>query len=245
MSTSQGSNVKQRNVGGLATRSVRSVGLTPSVPLASSSQPADSFGSRVGQKWAEMDVRLRFTIIDSFLSFFIFTPLVLVYWYGVYGLLERLVAVLAIPETLQPWSMVAAGIYIECLVCFLQKDLHQRLTSGSPEDLSHYLTTRMFNLFFSIANIAHYRGLELLFQEHLNVNLRVAFQTAVTATALLWGMKCGRNILGPPLCVEVDSEVSDVFQQSTRFKSSVSSLVIIIMIIIMILMMMMITIIIK
>ena len=220
---------RKRNVGSagaggqsLAAKSVRSVGLNPGG--ATEGEGGEGFLAGVGKRWAEMDVRLRFTIIDSFLSFFIITPLVLVYWYGIYGLLDRLVDLVSIPEGMGPWAMLAGGIYVESLVCFLQRDLHQRLTSGSPNDLSHYLVTRLFNLFLSVANIAHYRALELLFQEHMNVNVRVAFQTAVTATVLLWSMKCGRNILGPPLFVEVDSEVSDVFQTSTRFKTSVSIL---------------------
>ena len=211
----------------LAVRSVRSVGLIPGEgregTAAGEAEGSGGFRSGVGKRWVDMDVRLRFTIIDSFLSFFIFTPLVLVYWYGIYGLLERLLAVASVPEGLGPWAMLAGGIYVESLVCFLQRDLHQRLTPDSPEAMSHYLITRFFNLVLSVANIAHYRALELLFQEHVNVNARVAFQTAVTATALLWSMKCGRNVLGPPLVVEVDTEVSNVFQTSTRFKTSVSS----------------------
>ncbi|ELT90713.1 hypothetical protein CAPTEDRAFT_21929 [Capitella teleta] len=201
----------------LAVKSVRAVSALPANHEDAGKEELE--GGRLWTTWVGMDVRLRFTIIDSFLSFFLFTPLVLVYWYGVYGLLDRLLYVLSVPDSLAAITLLIGGIYFEVLVCFLQKDLQARLITGSTDSPAHYVVTRLFNLVLSVANIAHYRALELIFQDNINVNVRVALQVAVTVTVLLWSLKCGRNVVGPPLCVEVDTEVENVFQTSTRFRT--------------------------
>ncbi|ELU14740.1 hypothetical protein CAPTEDRAFT_205616, partial [Capitella teleta] len=158
----------------LAVKSVRAVSALPANHEDAGKEELE--GGRLWTTWVGMDVRLRFTIIDSFLSFFLFTPLVLVYWYGVYGLLDRLLYVLSVPDSLAAITLLIGGIYFEVLVCFLQKDLQARLITGSTDSPAHYVVTRLFNLVLSVANIAHYRALELIFQDNINVNVRVALQ---------------------------------------------------------------------
>lgn len=175
--------------------------------------------------WTAMKSRTRYRVIDTIINFGVFAPLTILFWFGSWGVIDRLYMD-NLPRGVGAVVVILVGGGIEFLVSYFQR----YLASYAPADveISHkywLALTRFYNFMLGFANIMHYRGIMELWDMYIGLDMQGSLQATTTSTLLLWGLRCGRNILGPPLCCSVDTHINskEFFGVSTYRRSQVKS----------------------
>lgn len=163
-----------------------------------------------------MKSRTKFSSVDAFFNCVLFTPLVLLFWYGTYVIID-LVIFESIPSRLTA-SLVtlAVGVTVEFIVTYWQ-DVFSAW--GSTHGIGFLLFSRCYNYVLAVANICHYRAVEEFYNMWaVDGGLTTALQTAVTSIVLLWTMRAGRNITAIPFAISVDTDSEGWFAASTLYQ---------------------------
>ena len=173
--------------------------------------------------WADMEVKARFRIIDTVVNFAVIAPLTILFWFGTWGVIDRLYMD-HLPRGLGAIVVILIGGGIEFLVSYSQKYLSTYTPDDVDTNYKYWLAlTRFYNFALGFSNIMHYRGVLEIWDMFIGLDLMGSVQAATTSTLLLWGLKCGRNILGPPLSCSVDTGIrsKEFFEVSTYRRSQV------------------------
>lgn len=171
-----------------------------------------------------MKTSTKFAVVDGIFNYFLFTPLVLLFWYGTYVLIDQLV--LSQFESRQVGAAVTLGIglSIEFIVTYWQDAFRSRGRSQSS-GVPFLVYSRSYNYVLAVANICHYRAVQEFYDMTMVTEsgepggLMPALQTAVTSIVLLWSMRAGRNITAIPFAVSVDTDPEGWFSAPTLYQS--------------------------
>ena len=162
-----------------------------------------------------------YVIIDHILNWFLITPLVVCFWTGSYLLQDLLLFNLFNSKFIGTVFVLLFGISVEFIIIYYQNEIHEfakRLSS-----FQFVVFTRAYNYTVASANIAHYRGVQEIYDALCTAdNYEYAVQTTVTAVILLWGIRASRNITGAPFDLSLDTNHNDWFKSSTLYATEVS-----------------------
>ena len=67
-----------------------------------------------------MKTRTKFAIVDTFFNYFLFTPLVLLFWYGTYALIDVLILSQFESRLVGSILTLVIGVYIEFTITYWQ-----------------------------------------------------------------------------------------------------------------------------
>ena len=172
-----------------------------------------------------MEIETKFSLIDLLINWFIFTPLVLVFWYGTYVLQDVLIFDNLKSRLLATVIILFFGISVEFAATFWQDKIAEYSKHLSNVHLICF--SRGYNYLLAVANISHYRGVQEIFDAWFGVgNFSASVQTAVTSIVLLWSLRASRNITAIPFCISLDSDHLSWYSAPTLYQCPVSTLVI-------------------
>lgn len=162
-----------------------------------------------------MKSRTKFCIVDVFFNCFLFTPLVLLFWYGTYVVIDLVIFDFFSSRFTAAIVTLVFGVAVEFIVTYWQDAL--RGWSGSRVFL---IISRFYNYLLACANICHYRAVEELYNQWAGdgIELMTNLQTAFTAILVLWGMRAGRNITAIPFAITVDTDADGWFSAPTLYQ---------------------------
>jgi hypothetical protein len=175
-----------------------------------------------------MKTRTKFAVVDVIFNYVLFTPLVLLFWYGTYALIDQLILSRFESRIVGGAVTLAVGLSVEFIVTYWQDAFCSRgryHASGLP----FIVYSRLYNYVLAVANICHYRAIQEFYDIVMTTDdgqpggLVPALQTAVTSIVLLWSMRAGRNITAIPFAVSVDTtDPESWFSAPTLYQSSPS-----------------------
>lgn len=170
-----------------------------------------------------MKARTQFAVVDLIFNYFLFTPLVLLFWYGTYVLIDQFIFSRLESRIVAAVVTLSIGLGVEFIVTYWQDAFLSRgryHSSGLP----FIAYSRSYNYVLAVANICHYRAVQEFYDVFMASEdgepggLMPALQTAVTSIVLLWSMRAGRNITAIPFAVSVDSDPEGWFSAPTLYQ---------------------------
>ena len=166
-----------------------------------------------------MDVKKKFYLIDLLLSTFFFTPLVVLFWHGTFGVLDFLL--LKQNPYFGPWLILTIGIIIQVSVCGFQCEIKSMVASRSQKRL--YLV--LYNFIMATAQILQFRGLNDIYDYFMGPGVYDAITATCTAIVILFGTRLMSQVTDMPLAVTLDTELtSDTgFQLDTYYNTEVGT----------------------
>lgn len=173
-------------------------------------------GADAGGEWGKTVMGL-LAVLDSILSIFVFSPLVVGYWRGCWQLMD----VFLFPDN-QLYSVLtslAIGLLSGLLFCLIQGPLNS-LCDHNKRPIIHLLISRLYTLVYSVCVVNHWRGV----WSGWDLFTGTSWQSGATSLgiglltlALTRGLK---NILAPPFLV-VPDHPTGYFDVPTLFKAEV------------------------
>jgi hypothetical protein len=173
--------------------------------------------------WVRLGVRTRFRILDVILNCALLTPLAVLFQVSASGL-QDFIFLRHVPGFIGTIILLSMSFTIEFGCSYWQKYLSsiRYVKNRNPDEVSYIVATRLYHFAIGFANVCHYRGLSDVYYYALGYGPYAALQTAVTTLVALLALRCARNVLGPPLCVGVDTGIQDFFETSTLYRTKVS-----------------------
>ena len=170
------------------------------------------------QAWRRLDVAVRYTLADAVFSGLLVTPLAVLFTVGTEAIIRR-VSIDHAPVTTSVLLLLAA-IAVQFAAGYHQRDIAAWI-SRQPEVCAE-AAARVYTYVYAIANVCHYAALEELFdvyaEDEDDGGLRTAAKLLVSSIVVLAGLRCCRNVIGPPLYVATDTEGAEsVVETSTLF----------------------------
>jgi hypothetical protein len=169
-----------------------------------------------------MKTRTKFVVVDTIFNYFLFTPLVLLFWYGTYLLIDTCLMAQFESRVTGALVSLAVGLFIEFDVTYWQDSLNSRGKSFNTPVYVVY--SRLYNYLLAVGNICHYRAIQELYDIYMieSYSLWSAVQTAVTSIVLLWSLRAGRNITAVPFCLSLDADHDSWFTAPVLYQSPVN-----------------------
>lgn len=173
-----------------------------------------------------LDYKMRITILDIIMNFLLITPLVVLHYYALSKVLE-LVFLQYFPK-IGTFLLFSMGVAIEYCCIFFQKSIVTSVPrpSHSPEaeNIHFILASKAFYFVLAFGNICHMLAASEFVDLYAGESFGASLKTAVTSIFILWVLRCGRNVIAPPLYVSIDHDDVGVFSTSTLFKTEVKGL---------------------
>lgn len=172
-----------------------------------------------------MKTRTKFAIVDTAFNYFLFTPLVLLFWYGTYALIDAFILSQFESRLVGAVLTFIIGLDVEFTITYWQESFNARGRRYSPF-VSFLFYSRLYNYVLAVANISHYRAIQEFYDLTMvdengePAGWMTALQTAVTSIVLLWSMRAGRNITSIPFAVSTDTDSDGWFSAPTLYQSS-------------------------
>lgn len=172
-----------------------------------------------------MKTSTKFAIVDTVFNYFLFTPLVLLFWYGTYALIDAIILSQFESRLIGTILTLVIGFYIEFTITYWQESFNARGRRYSPF-ISFLFYSRFYNYALAVANICHYRAVQEFYdmamvdEDGQPAGWMTALQTAVTSIVLLWSMRASRNITSIPFSVSMDTDSEGWFTAPTLYQSS-------------------------
>ena len=175
---------------------------------------------------ASFDLRMRLTFLDVLINFLLLTPLTVLHYHATCRLLAALF--LGVLPRIGAWLLLLTGTGIEFALHFWQRPLAARaprpeVYSKGDNNLPYVLASKAYNLVLGLGNVCHMLAVCTLVEQYVGTSVEGGVRTTVTAVVVLWALRCGRNVVAPPLYVGIDADDDpEVFTASTMFKVEVS-----------------------
>ena len=172
--------------------------------------------------WEKMGIRARFKAIDAVINLFLLTPLSVLFCFGTWGILDRLL--LDYLPIFGCWILLIGGIAVETAVGYFQSIIREQIPKVEDEDspVSYQPQILGFNYIIAFANVCHIRATTDLLNYYVGISAYNSFRAAFTALIILWGMKCGRNIISAPLHIGLDNDHNNYCKVSSLNNIEVS-----------------------
>ena len=173
--------------------------------------------------WARIGVRTRFRILDIVLNCALLTPLAVLFQVSASGLQDFLF-LNHVPGYIGTLLLLSIAFTIEFGCSYWQKYLSsiRYVKDRDPDEIPFIVATRLYHFAIGFANVCHYRGVGDVFYYLMGSGQYAALQMITTTVVLLLALRCARNVLGPPLCVGVDTGIGDFFETNTLYRTKVS-----------------------
>lgn len=168
-----------------------------------------------------MDAETRNLLIDHALNWFVFTPLIVAFWYGTYILQDLLLFNLFESRFFCTLILLLFGVTVEICITVYQDEIADYVKK--LDDVKYVLFSRGYNYLLSSANIAHYRAIQEIYDAIYGAgDFSAAVQTSVTSIIVLWSLRAGRNITAAPFTLSLDHNHNDWFKAPTLYGVQVS-----------------------
>ncbi|ESN92478.1 hypothetical protein HELRODRAFT_181350 [Helobdella robusta] len=164
-----------------------------------------------------MEIDVKYSLFDALINWFLFTPLVVAFWCGTYGLIDILLFDLIDSRQLATIFVLLFGVSIEFTITYWQDKISEFARELTGIKFAFF--SRGYNYVLATANICHYRAIQEVYDSIFGPeNFGACVQTAVTSIVLLWSLRAGRNITALPFCVSLDSETENWFSAPTLYQ---------------------------
>lgn len=160
--------------------------------------------------------------LDTFLSLFIITPLVVAHWRGTWDFMDQYA------EHFPAWNCFILGSVLHVLFTLLRETLHAEFVQPSPgrqktfrQKLRQFMITKAYTYCFSVGCIMQWRGGWDVIKGYFGLDLRVALGMSIMCLIPLIMVKGLRNLLAVPMVIITDIK-EFTFSFPTRFRTEVS-----------------------
>lgn len=173
-------------------------------------------GADAGGEWSKTVMGL-LAVLDSILSIFVFSPLVVGYWRGCWQLMD----IFLFPDN-KLYSVLTSlgiGLLSGLLFCLIQGPLNS-LCDHNRRPIIHLLISRIYSIIYSVCVVNHWRGVWSFWDLYTGISWQSgasSFGIGLLTLALTRGLK---NILAPPFLV-VPDHPTGYFDVPTLFKAEV------------------------
>lgn len=173
-------------------------------------------GADAGREWGKTVMGL-LAVLDSILSIFVFSPLVVGYWRGCWQLMD----IFLFPDNklYSVLTSLGVGVLSGLFFCLVQGPLNS-LCDHNKRPIIHLLISRLYTLIFSVSAVSHWRGVWSMWDLYTGTSWQsgaTSFGIGLLTLALTRGLK---NILAPPFLV-VPDHPTGYFNVPTLFKAEV------------------------
>lgn len=170
------------------------------------------------QAWRRLDIAVRYTVADVLFSGLLVTPLAVLFTFGTEAIVRRVSTDHA--PLAASLLLLLVAVAVQFVAGYHQRDLVAWI-SRQPEVCAE-AATRVYTYVYAFANVCHYTALDELFDVYTysddDGGLGTALKLLVSTVIVLAGLRCCRNVIGPPLYVAMDTEGSDsVIETTTLF----------------------------
>lgn len=155
--------------------------------------------------------------VDFVFSNAVSAPLVVGFWRGLWEILD----IYLFPKhpSASGWTSFGIGIILYLLFIFLQRYLREQLSSRSC--FLFVPCSRIYTYLMGVAAINHWRGSWLLYDCYAGTSGNAVVVLVCISCGSLWILRSSRNAIASPFLQCVDTEPTDYFDISTRFKTKV------------------------
>lgn len=157
------------------------------------------------------------TVADYLLSLFIITPLVVLYWWATWLLID----VYLFPESLvtSAWISLAVGL-LGRLPFYVLQDVF--INYAKPQHWAlRIVLNRTYTYILSVCTVFHWRGVWMLWKYYHGITLSSALISMFGSIMALMFMRAFQNCKAPPIIVDIDLHPS-YYECPTRFGFKVS-----------------------
>ncbi|XP_069170195.1 uncharacterized protein fusl [Procambarus clarkii] len=154
-------------------------------------------------------------LLDSFLSIFVFAPLVVGYWRGCWQLMDEFL--LPGHKQLSVATSFAMGVFSGMLFCLLQRPLNTFCNHSRRPSL-HLLVSRLYTSVYCVCCVNHWRGVWAAWDLYTGISWQsgaTSMGIGLLTLAITRGLK---NILAPPFIVVTDHPTG-YFNVPTLFRA--------------------------
>nr|XP_045582996.1 uncharacterized protein LOC123745932 [Procambarus clarkii] len=156
-------------------------------------------------------------LLDSFLSIFVFAPLVVGYWRGCWQLMDEFL--LPGHKQLSVATSFAMGVFSGMLFCLLQRPLNTFCNHSRRPSL-HLLVSRLYTSVYCVCCVNHWRGVWAAWDLYTGISWQsgaTSMGIGLLTLAITRGLK---NILAPPFIVVTDHPTG-YFNVPTLFRAEI------------------------
>ena len=159
-----------------------------------------------GEYWTNLDVESRLLVVDGAVSCGVWTPLVVLFYWGAWGILDlHLLDVLG-----AAWGsafILSISISVQVTAGYCQRALNAYI--GSMNSLGRSVSSRLYSFVLGWAAICHHWGLSVLWGTFRRPGMTPSVRLLVTTTVMLAGLGRASDVLPPPLSISLDPDTSD------------------------------------
>lgn len=157
---------------------------------------------------------------DLALSAFLFTPLVCLFWHGLFGIFDAVI--LSDYPVTGAWLILIIGTSAQIIISCLQNEVIKFLTTKPYSSQKKYLIG--YNLTVATVQIMQFRGLNDIYEQNIGVGVFDAIRATCTAVVLMLSLRLCTQVVDMPftLSLDTDSSLQESFQFVSYFNTKVS-----------------------
>jgi hypothetical protein len=162
-------------------------------------------------------IRVLLGTTDCLLALFLFTPLTVANWRGIWNILDLYL----FPANLATSAWVSAGVGTGgCLTFYLLQDILKD-AFHRPGTFQRVVLFNTYSLVFGMFSIGQFRGVWLLWDHYTGTGLISAVKSCLVGFMAAVSLRSAQNFCAQPFVGSVDT-VKNYFECPTRFKTKVT-----------------------